>query len=170
MKKTIEKELNKQINEEMYSAYLYLAFAAHFESMNLKGFANYFKVQAREEMDHAFGFYNFVYDVNGKVELDTIEKPAFKFKSVKNMFELALEHEKHITSRINLINELAKKESDYPLENFIKWYINEQVEEENNAIEILAKLDILGSEKGTALYLLDKELGAREYHKASILK
>lgn len=169
MTKNIEKELNKQINEEMYSAYLYLAFAAHFDSLNLSGFANYFKVQAQEEMDHAMGFYNFIYETNGSVEFEIIEKPTFKAKSVKDFLELSLKHEKHITSRINSIYELAQKEKDFALQNFIQWYIKEQVEEESNAINLISKIDILG-DKGTALYMLDKELSSREYHKASILK
>jgi ferritin len=164
----IQKAINEQIKEELYSAYLYLSMSAYCANQNFTGFANWFEVQAKEEMDHAMGFYKHLLKRNGKVELEEIAKPPLEFKSVSSLFEEALKHEKYITSKINKLRELSETEKDYAFESFIRWYIDEQVEEEENAN---AKIDAvkLIEDKGSAMYLLDKELMARTYIRSSVL-
>jgi len=161
MNEVIVKAINKQINAEMYSAYLYLAMAAYFDDKSLGGFANWMKIQAKEEMAHAMKFYEYVYEREGKVELEAIEKPGADFDSPLEVFEKALEHEKKVTSLINGLYELSIQEKDYAFQSFLKWFIDEQVEEENSANEIIERLKLAG-EKGPGLFMLDRELGARK--------
>lgn len=155
--------INKQINEEFYSAYLYLAFAGFFEKKGLKGAANWMNIQAKEEIDHATGFFRFLTDRNEEPVLEAIAKPNLSgLKTIKDIFNASLKHEQHITERISNIHQLAKEEKDSALESFIKWYVDEQVEEEANAIEILDKLNLAGNE-GSVIYMIDQELKARTY-------
>lgn len=167
MKENVKEEINKQINEEMYSAYLYLAMSAYSESMDFKGFANWMMVQYLEEMDHAMGFYHFLQERNERIELFEIKKPEIEYGKPLAMFEAVLEHEKHITARIHFLYELAQREKDYAFASFLKWYIDEQVEEEVNDNEIIGKLKMLG-DNSHGIYMLDKELSGRTYKKASI--
>ena len=162
MKNSIEKIINEQINAEFYAAYLYLAFSVLFASWNLKGAASWMHVQAQEERDHAMGFYQFLLDRNAKVELTAIDTPKPLPNDTLSIFEASLEHEKLVTSLIHKIYETAEKEKDYAVISFIKWYIDEQVEEEANATEIIEKLKLIGS-TGPALYMLDQELATRTY-------
>jgi ferritin len=163
MTNKIKDIINKQINEEFYSAYLYLAFAAFFEKKGLKGAANWMNIQAKEENDHALGFFRFLIDRNEEPVLEAIAKPDLSgIKDIKSVFMASLKHEQHITERISNIHQLAKEEKDSALESFIKWYVDEQVEEEANAIEILDKLNLAGSE-GSVIYMIDQELKARTY-------
>lgn len=155
--------LDQQITEELFSAYLYLALAARLESLNFKGLANWMTVQAKEEEDHAMGFFRFLIERGEEPILQAINAPDInKIKTIADVFAAGLEHEKHITALIHNIYVTAKAENDYPLESFIRWYIDEQVEEENNANEIIAKIKMIG-DSGPALYALDKELAARAY-------
>ncbi|MFA6514232.1 MAG: ferritin [Patescibacteria group bacterium] len=155
--------LNNQINEEFYSAYLYLAFSAKLEKWGFKGAAQWMKVQAQEENDHALGFYRFLLERNEEPELRAIAQPQeADLKNLSDIFLAGLEHEKHITACIGKIYELAREEKDYALESFIKWYIDEQVEEEANAVEVIDKLKLIG-DNGSAIYMLDQELKARMY-------
>ncbi len=160
--------INKQINEELFSSYLYLSMAAYFEAQNLKGFANWMRVQVKEENDHAMGFFNHILSRGAKVELTEILKPENKFKDVLSIFEMTLEHEKHITACISALYETAITEKDYAVQSLLKWYIDEQVEEEANAQELIDKIKLLGN-KGDALFLLDRELSTRQYVPAPIL-
>lgn len=155
--------INKQINEELYSAYLYLAFSGQLEKWGFKGAANWMMIQAQEENDHALGFFRFLLERGEKPELKAIAQPTeSELKSLSDIFKAGLAHEQHITGCINNIYELAREEKDYALESFIKWYIDEQIEEEANAMEIIDKLNIIG-DNGSAIYMLDQELKARIY-------
>jgi ferritin len=153
--------LNDQIGEETFSGYLYLAMAAWFESRTLKGFAHWMKVQAREELAHAMKFFNYLCEAGGKVELSTIAAPKKEWPSPLAVFEESLAHEKHITARIYGLLEAANAEKDYATASMLQWFVNEQVEEESNASEILEKLKMIGESKGGLLYQ-DKELRKRE--------
>ncbi len=153
--------LNEQINQELFSAYLYLSMAAHFEATNLPGMAQWMKVQAHEETIHAMKFYNFIFDRGGKVTLKAIAQPQTEFKSPMDIFKQALEHEKKVTSLINKLYEQAQADKDYPAQVMLQWFINEQVEEEKNASDIVARLELIGESKGQLVYL-DHELGKRK--------
>jgi len=152
--------MNLQINKEMYSGYLYLSMAAHFESENLPGFSHWMTMQAEEELEHAMKFFNFLNEIGERVELDTIEKPDTEFDDPIKVFEQVLEHEKYVTSRIHLLYNLAVEKNDYPTQMFLQWFVNEQVEEEANATAILEMLKI-GGAKGNALLMIDRQLAAR---------
>ena len=169
MKPTIEQAINNQIKEELYSGYLYWAMSAHCEHLNLPGFATWFFVQAQEEFDHTRGFYNFMHERGGKVILQALEQPPHEFEGPLQMFEAALSHEQHITGKINELYELARQEKDYAFESFLKWYIDEQVEEEDTAQAIVDKIKMVGT-SAPNLYLLDKEMSSRTYSPSSILK
>lgn len=162
MNKKVENAINKQINAEIYSAYLYLAMAAYFDGEGLEGFSNWMKIQAQEEMTHAMKFYRFVFERGGKVELDAIEKPEGKYGSSLAVFEEVLKHEQKVTSLINGLYELAVEEKDYAFQSMLKWFIDEQVEEEGNAQQIIDQVKLAG-EKGPGLFMLDKELGSRTF-------
>jgi ferritin len=153
-------EMNVQINKEFYSGYLYLSMAAHFSQANLGGFSHWMKAQAKEELEHALKFYEFLNELGEKVELQPIAQPEIKFGSPIKVFEQVLEHEIFVTARIHLLYEMALQEKDYPTQVFLQWYINEQVEEEKHATEILETLK-MGGESGSALIMMDKALAAR---------
>jgi len=154
--------INKQINAEFYSAYLYLSMAAWFDSMNLKGFANWMRVQQQEEHFHAMKFLDYLLSRQGKVVLEAIEEPATKWKSPLDAFETVYEHEQKVTGLINKLAALAQSETDYPTTVLLHWFINEQVEEESNADAIVQKLKLIG-DNASALFLLDQELATRVY-------
>lgn len=154
--------INEQINAEMYSSYLYLSMAAHLDSISLTGFSNWMKIQAQEEMSHAMKFYHYIYERGGKVTMKNIEKPQTNFDSPLQIFEMALGHEKKITSLINDIYALAIEEKDYATQSFLKWFIDEQVEEESSASEIVDKIKLAGKE-GPGLFMMDKELSGRTF-------
>lgn len=152
--------LNVQINKEIYSAYLYLSMATHFESVSLPGFANWQKVQAQEEMVHAMKFYGYVNERGGKVDLLPIEGPPTTWDSALAIAEHTLKHEQLVTSLINGLVKLAREEDDYATESFLKWYIDEQVEEEASAGAVVEKIKLAG-DKGGGIFMLDREMGAR---------
>ncbi|MBA4386527.1 MAG: ferritin [Verrucomicrobia bacterium] len=160
--KKIVDALNSQINAESYSAYLYLAMSAWASVAGLKGAANWYFVQAQEEMTHAWRFYLYIQKLGQAVELQAIKQPPVEFKSLKHAFEETLKHEKYITSRINDLVNLARGEKDHATEVFLQWFVNEQVEEEENDMDILAKLKLAGSE-GSGLFMVDAELAARMF-------
>lgn len=160
LSKNLQNAINNQINAELYSSYLYLAMASVADSKNFKGIANWFKIQAEEEREHAMRFYNFMVDRGANIVLKAIEQPPTNFKSILEMFEATLEHEKKVTASINKIYELAMKEGDYPTQVMLYWFIDEQVEEEANAMEIIEKIKIVGEKSGSILWI-DKELGSR---------
>jgi ferritin len=160
-KKMVE-AINKQINAELYSSYLYLSMSSYSSFIGLAGAANWFYVQSKEEMTHALKMYNYVLDQGEPVELLPIDGPATKFKSLEHMFAETLKHEKVVTSLINNIVNIAKKENDHATEIFYQWFVTEQVEEEKNASEILAKVKLAGDNTG-GLFMIDNELKARVF-------
>lgn len=162
LSKVMEKEINNQINEELFSAYIYLSMSAWFERQNLGGFANWMYIQYQEELTHAMKFFKYMNEVGGKVALQKIEKPREDWGNPVLAFEETLKHEQHITKRINKLVALAKKENDYATENFLQWYVDEQVEEEKNASEILGHLKMIEKSKA-ALLMLDQKLASRTF-------
>ena len=158
--KTLQNSINNQIQAEMYSSYLYMAMSAYCESRNLKGIANWYMAQSKEEWSHAMKFYNYLIDRGTTVVLKSIEAPQQDFKSILDTFETTLEHEIKVTGLINKLYELSLKEKDYPTQILLQWFITEQVEEEANAISTVEKLKAIG-EKGGSIFWLDKELGKR---------
>jgi len=155
-------ELNRQINYELYSAYLYTAMETYFLDRGLTGFANFFKVQTQEELAHARIFFEYVYRKNGHVALEAIDKPEANFASILDVFEKALAHEQFVTSRIYKLVDIAIEEKEHATNSFLKWFVDEQVEEESSADAIRQKLRLIGK-SGEALLLLDKELAARVF-------
>lgn len=160
LSKRLEEAVNEQIKNEFYSAYLYLAMAAQCEAMNLKGFAHWLKVQAKEELSHGMRLFDFVNDRGGRVVLRGIEQPPSEYPSLKAMFEAVLEHEKKVTGMIHKLYEMAREEKDYPLMTHLQWFIDEQVEEEKNAAEIVAYIKMAG--EGPGLLVLDAKMGERK--------
>jgi len=160
-KKMIEM-LNHQINREIYSAYLYVSMSSYANFIGLKGFANWFNVQVQEELAHAQIFYNFVNDLGERVILKAIETPEIDFKSPLDLYEKTLAHEKIVTSLINDLISLAREEKDYASDNFLAWFVKEQVEEESNANELIAKLKLI-KDDGRGLLMLDNELAQRTF-------
>ena len=161
--KTIEEALNKQINEEMYSAYLYLSMSAFFERKGLKGFSNWMYVQYQEETFHAMKIYRYLLGRGGEVKLYAIKEPKNEWESPLEVFKETLEHERHITKCINDLVDLSEKEHDRATFNFLQWYIDEQVEEEANDEEIIAKLELI-KDNPNALFMLDRELSSRIFN------
>ncbi len=158
----LQKAINEQINKEFYSSYLYLAMAAHFDAGALPGFAKWMKVQAAEEWGHGMKFYEYLYEVGGKVELGAIPLPPAKFGTPKEIFETVLEHEKSVTASINAIYDLAKKENDPKTELMLHWFINEQVEEEKNDRDIIDQLTMAGNNSFGIMFLDQHVLGSRK--------
>ena len=153
---------NKQINAEMYSAYLYLSMEAYFQSINLTGFANWMRVQTQEEMMHAMKFYDFVFERGGKVTLEAIDKPPFSWESPLAAFKEVLKHEQHVTSLINDLVDLAIKEKDHASNIFLQWFVTEQVEEEASADAVIQRLK-LAKDNASGLFMIDAELGQRVF-------
>lgn len=162
MNTKVQNAINEQINAEIFSGYLYLSMAAYFDTEGLPGFANWMKVQAQEEMAHAMKFYNYVFERGGSVTMKAIAQPDTKFKSTLQIAEQTLAHEKIVTGLINDLYELSVKEKDYATESFLKWYIDEQVEEEGSAQEVIDKIKLAG-DKGPGLFMLDKEMAVRVF-------
>ncbi|MBN1561055.1 ferritin [candidate division KSB1 bacterium] len=157
----MEKALNDQINKELYSAYYYYAMAAYLDVEGFEGMANFMKAQAMEETAHAQKFYDYVNEQGGRVILEAIDKPPAEYDSPKHIFELGLEHEKFVTSRIHSLVSLALDEKDYATKQFLDWFVKEQVEEEATMDNILNKFKMIGS-GGHGLYMLDAKLGERK--------
>ncbi|HRZ87490.1 MAG TPA: ferritin [bacterium] len=155
------KAINKQINEELFSAYLYLSMATYFDANNLPGFAHWMRAQNREETGHAMKFYGFVNDRGGKVDLMQIAAPQTEWKSPLAAFEDVLEHELKITACINGLLKVAKEENDTAAESMLKWFIDEQVEEEKNAMQIVDTLKMI-KDSSMGLIMLDRQLAERK--------
>jgi ferritin len=153
--------LNEQINAELYSAYLYQAMAAQFEADNLKGFAHWMDVQAKEEQNHARKIYEFLVDRGGRVALKAIAAPPVEWKSPLQIFEESYAHEQKVTGLIHNLVDLARAEKDHAAEVFLAWFVTEQVEEEANASEIVERLKLL-KDHAQGLFMLDAHLGKRE--------
>jgi len=158
--KSMQDAVNEQINKELYSSYLYLSMAAYFENKNLPGFAKWLHVQTDEERGHGMKLYQHLVDRGGRVMLKAILAPATEWKSNLEVFKEVQVHEAAVTASINSLYELALKEKDYPLQVLLQWFINEQVEEEKNAAEIVQQLELIDAH-GTAVLMLDHQLGKR---------
>jgi len=160
IKEKIQGAINKQLNAELYSSYLYLSMAAYFESINLKGFANWMRIQAQEELMHAMKFYDYINERGGRVTLTPIDGPPTQWDSPLAVFEHVYQHEQKVTSLINNLVNIAIAESDHASNNFLQWFVAEQVEEESSADEIVQKLKLVADDR-SGLFMLDQELGQR---------
>ena len=168
MNEKVHELLNQQINKEFYSAYLYLDFSNYFEEVGLDGFANWYKIQAQEERDHAMLFYQYLQNENQKVTLEAIAKPDKTFSSHMDVLKAGLEHEEYVTSLINDIYAAAYNVKDFRTMQFLDWFVKEQGEEETNANDLITKMELFGSDP-KSLYMLNQELTARVYTAPSLV-
>lgn len=152
--------LNKQIKEELYSSYLYLSMSAYADSKNLKGFAHWLRFQADEEREHGLKIMDYLLSIGAQVVLEPIDKPPVEFGTPKNLFEGVIKHEQKITGLIHKLYDQAVVEKDYRTQIMLQWFVTEQIEEEENAQEILARLEAV-DDKPSATLWIDKELGKR---------
>ncbi|MCL1790790.1 MAG: ferritin [Peptococcaceae bacterium] len=162
LKETLTKAFSDQVNKEFYSSYLYLAMSAYAEQTGYKGIANWFFVQAQEEMAHAIHMYQYIMERGATPGFGVIQAPPTTFAGIHDVFAQVLTHEQYVTESINAIATQTMKENDHAGYNFIMWYVDEQVEEEAGINDILAKLSNFGDDPGF-LYSLDNELAARVF-------
>ena len=160
--------LNQQINKELYSAYLYLDMSNFYDGMDLDGYANYYMIQAQEERDHAMLFMKYMQNNGLKVTLEAIDKPDKTFQSVLDPLVIAAEHERYVTSLINNIYHEAHQAKDYRTMKFLDWFVDEQMEEEDNADSMVSRYKLFGQD-AKGLYLLDQEYAARTYAPPSLV-
>ncbi len=158
----MEEAINKQINAELYSSYLYLSMSAYYDSIDLPGFANWFRVQAEEEKFHAMKMFDYVGERGGRVKLGAIEEPQLEWADHAAPFDHGYAHEQKVTGMINDLVNLAMEIRDHATVNFLQWYVEEQVEEEDTASSIVGKLKLIGKD-GNGLFMLDKEMGTRVF-------
>ena len=158
--KKMQDALNKQVQAELASAYLYLAMSASFADMALKGAAHWMRMQMQEEMIHAMKIYDYIIERDGHVTLMAVDAPPKEWKSALDTFQAAYAHEQKVTGMINALVDLAIKESDHATNNMLQWFVAEQVEEEASAKEVVDSLQMIGASK-EALLMLDRELGTR---------
>lgn len=162
IKEKMEQALNEQLNAELFSSYLYLSMSGVLERMGLPGFANWMRVQTQEETAHAMKFYHHIIERGGNIKLTQIDTPARDWSTVLEILEATMAHEQKITSLINDLVDMALKEKDHASHMFLQWFVNEQVEEEATADDIIQKLKLTEGDKG-ALFMLDKDMGARVF-------
>jgi ferritin len=158
--KEMDKLINDQFNKELFSANLYLSMSSYFLSRDLDGFANFFRIQAKEEQMHAMKQFDYLHQVDSTIKMTSIAAPQIDFKSIIQVFELSLEHEKSVTASIYNIVEQALKDRDYATHAFFQWFITEQVEEESSIKTLIKKIEMIG-DNSSALYLLNDELSKR---------
>ncbi len=158
----ITSALNEQLKWEMYSANLYLAMSAYFSDVGLPGFANWMRIQYREETDHALKFYDFVLSRGGAAKLSAIDEPPSQWANALDAFKMAAAHEAEVTRRINELVHLAKDEHDFATDIFLQWFVTEQIEEEESVKNIIDRLKLVNGE-GQGLLMLDAEAGSRVY-------
>lgn len=161
LNKKMEAALNEQLNAELYSSYLYLSMVAYFESANWPGMATWMRIQAEEEKMHGMKFFDFIVSRAGRVKLATIAAPETEWASPLAAFQAGYAHEQKVTGLINNLVSLARAESDAASDIFLQWFVTEQVEEEKNADTIVQKLTLI-KDAPQGLFMLDKELGARQ--------
>ena len=162
MDKKVADLINQQVNKEFYSAYLYLDFANYFASKGLDGFANWYRIQAQEERDHAMLFFDYLHHNSVDVTLDAIDKPEWDRGEIMDARKAGLEHEQYVTSLINDIYDAAQQVKDFRTVQFLDWFVKEQGEEEANANDLITKMEMFGTD-ARGLYLLNSELKARVY-------
>jgi ferritin len=160
LSKKMQDAINEQIKNEVYSAYLYLSMSAHFEAQNLPGLASWVRLQYEEELSHALKLFDHVNERGGRVTLQAIPQPRSEWKTSLEVFSQVLEHEQHVTALIHKLYETAQEERDYAAQVMLHWFIDEQVEEEKNATEIVEQLKLIDA-RGTAVLMLDHRLGKR---------
>jgi ferritin len=158
----LQKALNAQINAEVFSSYLYLSMSAWFEAQDLPGFANWMRIQAKEEDFHVQKMFDYVIERGGRVILEAVDKPQSDWDSAIEVFEQAYAHEQSITARIHDLVELANEEKDRATQSFLQWYVDEQVEEEASADQVVKSLR-LGAGQPVAMLMLDREMAARVF-------
>ena len=168
MNAKVHELLNQQINKEFYSAYLYLDFSNYFEDAGLDGFANWYKIQAQEERDHAMLFYQYLQNENQKVTLEAIAKPNKTITCHMDVLKAGLEHEEYVTSLINDIYAAAYEVKDFRTMQFLDWFVKEHGEEDTNANDLITKMELFGSDP-KSLYMLNQELAARVYTAPSLV-
>lgn len=156
----INEILNEQINKEFYSGYLYLSMSAHLKELGLNGFASWMRHQAKEEVEHGLKIFDYLIDCDSFVTLKQIKTPEFEFNGIISIFNIVYEHERCITRAIMSVAQRAEEECDRTTLNFVDWFIEEQIEEEEAVKNIIKRLEMFGDDK-VALYLMDKELGER---------
>lgn len=157
----VEAAINQQINEELTSAYTYLAMAGVADRLGLPGFCNWFKMQYQEELVHADKFFCFLLERDGEVQLKALPVPVVKHPTALGLFEDALAHEQHISECIFKLKDLARAESDHATDVFLEWFVTEQVEEEANTRAVIDQLKMVGDNKN-GLFLIDRELASRQ--------
>ena len=168
MNDKIKALLNEQINKELYSAYLYVDIANHYDELDLDGYANYYMIQAQEERDHALLFLKYMQNNGWKVTLEAIAKPDKTYEGILGPLEAAAEHERYVTSLINEIYHECYEARDYRTMKFLDWFVDEQMEEEDNADSMINRYKLFGSDpKG--LYALDQEYAGRVYSAPSLV-
>jgi len=160
--KKMEQALSDQVNAELYSAYLYLSMDSYFKSLNLNGFANWMRVQTQEEVTHAMKIYDFINERGGSVTLKSIEGPPTKWDSPLAVLEAVYTHEQKVTGLINNLVDLAVQEKDHATSIFLQWFVNEQVEEEDNVSKVLGQLKLI-KDSPQALLMMDKGMGQRVF-------
>lgn len=162
LSKTMTEALNKHINAEIYSAYLYMAMSAQASHSGFPGMASWFAIQTKEELSHTEKLYAYVNSQGAHVILEAIEQPQTKFDGALELFEATLKHEQLVTSLINDLADLAVEEKDHATQIMLQWFISEQVEEEENARDIIDRIKLAGNQ-GQGLFMIDKELGSRVF-------
>lgn len=160
--KRLEEELNKQLNAELYSAYLYLSMAAYLATKNLPGFSSWMKVQFEEEQAHAMKLFQYIIDRGGKVELMEIKAPKMSWQGIIDVFESVVNHESHVTKMINNLVDMALEEKDHATVSLMQWYVTEQVEEEASVNDIFDQLKLIDGQ-GAGLFMLDREARQRVF-------
>ena len=160
LSETMQKALNDQMNFEIHSGYIYAAMSAYLESIDLPGFATWMSAQAAEEMSHAMKFYKYIHDRDGRAIFDAIPAPPSEWASLKATFEGALEHERIVTGKIHAIVDLAIEERDHATQSFLKWFIDEQVEEEATATEWIKMIEMSECQPA-GLMMLNREAATR---------
>ena len=163
IKDKVLKALDKQINMELNSSYIYLAMSSFFYEENLNGFATWFRIQSAEEYGHAMKIFDYIHQANANVNLLQIDEPKSGWKTALDVFEDTYKHEQKVTASIYNLVDLAITEKDHATNNFLQWFVSEQVEEESTALTILEKVKLVGDNK-SGLFLLDRELGQRAAH------
>lgn len=166
--KIIVDKINKQINFEFYSAYLYLDISNYYVDSNLNGFANWFKIQTQEERDHALLFMDYLLNNGEKVVLDDIKAPHYTYEDFRQPTVNAYEHELKVTAAIHDIYAAAYDLKDFRTMQFLDWFVKEQNEEEKNTDEIIKRYDLFGND-AKGLYLIDSELASRVYTAPSLV-
>ncbi len=161
LNKKVEEALNRQVNAEFYASFLYLSLATYYQDMNLDGFAHWMKEQTKEEMGHAMKIYDYVYERGGSVKLLPLAGPPVKFDSPLAGFQAAYEHEVKVTKMIDDLVTLAEEEKDRATVSFLNWFIDEQVEEEDQTLSIVEKMKFAG-DKPHVLFMIDSWLAKRE--------